>query len=303
MTIAEVFEYIDEFHPNTVSQSLKLRWINEAEGYIQREVMLRRQAELEHWYRADDLNAVLLAPPPYDEQYVAYLDAKLFYLYHEITDYENAMERYNKIATDYAGWYARMYAPARPRGRWYRHHDDYVEEPLPPIEDGDYYYTSLAGAIADLSSGYQAGSDAAKEQAAVKVDPENTDIGSTIFAVKPGDGSAREQAASCQRVLGASANLAKEYATKRYRSNCINWGMAPLLVKDETAFALGDWVFIPGLRKAVLEGTPEFTAYAVKEDGTVTPFAVSLGALTPDERQIIADGCLINYYRNHPVDD
>ena len=137
----------------------------------------------------------------------------------------------------------------------------------------------------------------------VSVDPEHTDIGSTIFAVKPGDGSAREQAASCQRVLGASANLAKEYATKRYRSNCINWGMAPLLVKDETAFALGDWVFIPGLRKAVLEGTKEFTAYAVKADGAVKPFSVSLGDLTYDEREIIADGCLINYYRNHPVND
>ena len=137
----------------------------------------------------------------------------------------------------------------------------------------------------------------------VPVDPVHTDIGSTIFAVKPGDGSAREQAASCQRVLGASANLAKEYATKRYRSNCINWGMAPLLVRDESAFDLGDWVFIPGLRKAVLEAVPEFTAYAVKADGTVTPFSVSLGDLTPDERQIIADGCLINYYRNHPVNN
>ena len=136
----------------------------------------------------------------------------------------------------------------------------------------------------------------------VKVDPAHTDIGSTIFAIKPGDGSARDQAASCQRVLGASANLAKEYATKRYRSNCINWGMAPLLVKDETAFSLGDWVFVPGLRCAILEATPEFTAYAVKADGQVTPFQVSLGDLTPDERQIIADGCLINYYRNHPVD-
>jgi len=133
------------------------------------------------------------------------------------------------------------------------------------------------------------------------VDPEHTDIGSTIFAVRPGDGSAREQAASCQRVLGASANLAKEYATKRYRSNCINWGMAPLLVEDEHAFALGDWVFVPGLRKAVLEGTPAFTAYAVRADGTVSPFTVTLGELTQDERQIIADGCLINYYRNHPV--
>ncbi len=137
--------------------------------------------------------------------------------------------------------------------------------------------------------------------AVVKVDPEHTDIGSTIFAVKPGDGSAREQAASCQRVLGASANLAREYATKRYRSNCINWGIAPLIVKDESVFALGDWVFVPGIRRAVLEGTGEFTAYAVKADGTVTPFPVSLGDLTADERQIIADGCLINYYHDHPA--
>ncbi|MDD7651178.1 MAG: hydratase [Firmicutes bacterium] len=135
--------------------------------------------------------------------------------------------------------------------------------------------------------------------AGVANDPAATVIGSTIYANKPGDGSAREQAASCQRVLGAAANLAKEYATKRYRSNCINWGMAPLLVKDAEAFALEDYVFIPGLRTAILEGTPQFTAYAVKPDGTVKPFSVSLGQLTPDERQIIADGCLINYYRNH----
>ena len=78
--------------------------------------------------------------------------------------------------------------------------------------------------------------------------------------------------------------------------------MTPFLVKDEKAFALGDWVFVPGLRKAVLEGTPEFTAYAVNPEGKVTPFQVGVGDLTPDERQIIADGCLINYYRNHPVD-
>ena len=135
----------------------------------------------------------------------------------------------------------------------------------------------------------------------VPVDPENTDIGSTIYAAKPGDGSAREQAASCQRVLGASLNLAMEYATKRYRSNCINWGMAPLRTSRPEAFALNDWVFIPGLKKAVLDGTRDFTAYAVKPDGTVTPFPVTLDDMTKDERQIIADGCLINYYRNHPI--
>lgn len=130
------------------------------------------------------------------------------------------------------------------------------------------------------------------------VDPGNTVIGSTIYANKPGDGSAREQAASCQRVLGAAANIAKEYATKRYRSNCINWGMAPFLVKDETVFSLGDWVFVPGIKKAILEGAPSFTAYAVSGD-KVTAFVLSLGQLTEDERQIIVDGCLINYYRSH----
>ena len=133
----------------------------------------------------------------------------------------------------------------------------------------------------------------------VSVDPANTVIASTIYANKPGDGSAREQAASCQRVLGAGANIAKEYATKRYRSNCINWGMAPLLCKDESAFALGDWVFVPGIRKAILGGVNDFDAYVVKADGSVVKTEVSTGDLTPDERQIICDGCLINYYLNN----
>ena len=133
----------------------------------------------------------------------------------------------------------------------------------------------------------------------VKVDPKNTVIASTIYANKPGDGSAREQAASCQRVLGGGANIAREYATKRYRSNCINWGMAPLLTRDETAFALGDWIFVPGIRKAILEGVNEFDAYVVKPDGTITKIPVSTGEMTQAERQIIADGCLINYYRNN----
>ncbi len=140
---------------------------------------------------------------------------------------------------------------------------------------------------------------AALSKAGIASDPEHTDIGSTIFANMPGDGSAREQAASCQRVMGASANFAKQYATKRYRSNCINWGMTPFLVEDPTVFALGDYIFIPGIRQMVLENAPEGTAYAVKPDGTVTAFRVSTGALTEAERQIIADGCLINYYRNH----
>ena len=135
--------------------------------------------------------------------------------------------------------------------------------------------------------------------AGIKNDPENTDIGSTIFANMPGDGSAREQAASCQRVMGAFANFAKAYATKRYRSNCINWGMTPFLVENPNAFELGDYIFVPDARQAVLENKANFPAYAVKTDGTVTNFSVSTGALTEAERQIIAAGCLINYYRNH----
>ena len=173
----------------------------------------------------------------------------------------------------------------------------------------DPQYVSRAKAVREIERTRAKGGDLPEEVLKVyemlanlmPVDPLHTDIGSTIFANKPGDGSAREQAASCQRVLGASANIAKEYATKRYRSNCINWGMAPLLVKDPSVFALGDWIYIPGLRSAILEGTKEFSAFVVKADGTVTEFSVSLGDLTPDEREIIADGCLINYYRNHPV--
>ena len=138
---------------------------------------------------------------------------------------------------------------------------------------------------------------AALEAAGHRVDPQGTDIGSTIFAVSPGDGSAREQAASCQRVVGASANLAKSYATKRYRSNCINWGILPFVVEDPSVFALGDYVFVPGIKKAVLENAETFPAYVVKADGTVAEFPVSCGALTEAEREIIVDGCLINYYR------
>ena len=139
----------------------------------------------------------------------------------------------------------------------------------------------------------------ALEKAGFKVDREGTDIGSTIYANCPGDGSAREQAASCQRVMGASANLARSYATKRYRSNCINWGMVPFLTEDNEEFELGDYVFVPGVREAVLEAKDNFPAYVVKADGTVKEIKVSLGGLTADERQIIVDGCLINYYRNN----
>ena len=129
------------------------------------------------------------------------------------------------------------------------------------------------------------------------INEENTGIGSTIFAVKPGDGSAREQAASCQKVLGGWANIASEYATKRYRSNLINWGMLPFIIKEgELPFANGDYLFVPEIRKAVEEKAPEVKAYAVK-DGQLTEFSLTLGDLTDEEREIIRKGCLINYNR------
>ena len=125
----------------------------------------------------------------------------------------------------------------------------------------------------------------------------NIGFGSTIFAVKPGDGSAREQAASCQKVLGGWANIANEYATKRYRSNLINWGMLPFLIEEgELPFTNLDYLFIPGIRKAVEEEQGTITAYVVKEDG-LKSFTLTLGDLTKEERRIILEGCLINYNR------
>lgn len=122
-------------------------------------------------------------------------------------------------------------------------------------------------------------------------------VGSTIFAVKPGDGSAREQAASCQKVLGGWANIANEYATKRYRSNLINWGMLPFLIPEgELPFKNGDYLYVPGIRKAVEEKSEVITVYTVGESG-LKEFTVTLGELTDDEREIILKGCLINYNR------
>lgn len=128
------------------------------------------------------------------------------------------------------------------------------------------------------------------------VNNENTGIGSTIFAVKPGDGSAREQAASCQKVLGGWANIANEYATKRYRSNLMNWGMLPFLIPEgELPFKNGDYLFVPEIKKAIENSAREVKAYVVGE--SLKEFTLYLGEMTADERQIILDGCLINYYR------
>ena len=139
-----------------------------------------------------------------------------------------------------------------------------------------------------------------------------TGIGTTIYAVKPGDGAAREQAASCQKVLGGWANIAREYATKRYRSNLINWGMIPfILPQDAQTDSVGDtsvatdvlpfenmdFLFIPGIRTAIAEGASQVTAYRIVGD-QMLPFTLGIGEMTADERQIILDGCLINYYKS-----
>ena len=130
-----------------------------------------------------------------------------------------------------------------------------------------------------------------------EVGKDNLGVGSTIFAVKPGDGSAREQAASCQKVLGGWANIANEYATKRYRSNLINWGMLPFLIQEgELPFKNGDYLFFPEIRKAVEEKAEVIKGYVAGED-SLKEFEVTLGELTDDEREIILKGCLINYNR------
>ncbi|MCR4671891.1 MAG: hydratase [Lachnospiraceae bacterium] len=129
-----------------------------------------------------------------------------------------------------------------------------------------------------------------------EADVNKTAIGSTIYAVKPGDGSAREQAASCQKVLGGWANIAGSYATKRYRSNLINWGMIPFIFEEEELpFTNGDYIFIPGISKAIEEKQSLIQAYVVKDK--LVPFTLKIGDLTDDERQIILDGCLINFYK------
>jgi aconitate hydratase len=170
----------------------------------------------------------------------------------------------------------------------------------------DPAYVGRAKAVRDLTDEIKAEIKTAvdtltKKDAELGKLASSAQTGSSIFAVKPGDGSAREQAASCQRVLGASANIANEYATKRYRSNLINWGMLPFIYKDgdkNLPFANDDYVFIPGIKKMIEEKLPSIKAYAVKKNGTVNEFELSVGDLTDDERKIILSGCLINFYRN-----
>lgn len=134
--------------------------------------------------------------------------------------------------------------------------------------------------------------------ASVGADVDETSFGSCVFACRPGDGSAREQAASCQKVLGGDANICYEYATKRYRSNCINWGIVPFTISKDTEFDFspGDYVFVPGIREAILSGAEEIDAKVITAAGATHPLHLYFRNLTPGERQILADGCLMNYY-------
>ena len=173
----------------------------------------------------------------------------------------------------------------------------------------DPEYVGRAKAVQVLERTREAGECMGAKDASIKeamhkvkekfpeVNKENTGVGSTIFAVKPGDGSAREQAASCQKVLGGWANIAKEYATKRYRSNLINWGMLPFVIDEDYKFDIDDYVFIPDIVKAIKDKSDVIKAYVVNKD--MHELNLTLGALTDDERDIILAGCLINYYKEN----
>ena len=167
----------------------------------------------------------------------------------------------------------------------------------------DPEYVSRAKAVQAEEAARRAGAGDAALLAKVNAVPgceqlnwNDIQIASTIFAVKPGDGSAREQAASCQRVLGAGANIVNEYATKRYRSNLINWGMLPLQLAGATPFGLGDYVLIPNVREVLKGDLQSIKAYVLGD--TVKEFELYMAPLTTDERQILADGCLINFYKH-----
>ena len=169
----------------------------------------------------------------------------------------------------------------------------------------DPQYVGRANAIASLEAARKDGKLDAAVTALIEAcggTAENTGIGSVIFANKPGDGSAREQAASCQRVLGGCANICYEYATKRYRSNCINWGVLPFHLDADTPFDYepGDRIFVPHVRAAVEADAKDVPATVVRRDGAKAPILLHLPELTADERQILFDGCLMNFYAaNH----
>ena len=162
-------------------------------------------------------------------------------------------------------------------------------------------YVGRSKAVRALEEAREAGESpagAAEVLAKVGGDVARTTIGSCVFANRPGDGSAREQAASCQKVLGGFANICYEYATKRYRSNCINWGIVPFTLPEGAAFPYedGEWVYIPGVRDAIANGVEEIPAKVIRKDGTVCDMVLRCAGLTADERLILQEGCLMNYY-------
>ncbi len=162
-------------------------------------------------------------------------------------------------------------------------------------------YVGRSKAVRALEEARERGetpAEAARVLAKVGGDAARTTIGSCVFANKPGDGSAREQAASCQKVLGGFANICYEYATKRYRSNCINWGIVPFTMDAGTEFPYedGDWVYIPGVKAAIAGGVEDFAAKVIRKDGTVTDLPLKCAGLTADEKLILQEGCLMNYY-------
>ncbi len=162
-------------------------------------------------------------------------------------------------------------------------------------------YVGRAKAAAELESKRLAGEAPEKLQALLRragAKAEETQFGSCVFANRPGDGSAREQAASCQKVLGGFANICYEFATKRYRSNCINWGILPFTLEEEVDFPYepGDCVFVPEIRKAIAEGREDIPAKVLKAGGGEVELILHVRGLTAEEREIILDGCLMNYY-------
>ena len=162
-------------------------------------------------------------------------------------------------------------------------------------------YVGRSKAVRALEEARETGeipAEVAEVLAKVGGDAAKTTVGSCVYANKPGDGSAREQAASCQKVLGGFANICQEYATKRYRSNCINWGIVPFTLPEGTEFpyAVGDWVYVKGINKAIAEGVEDITGQVITADGQVRDIALKCAGLTPNERQILREGCLMNYY-------
>ena len=169
----------------------------------------------------------------------------------------------------------------------------------------DPTYVSKAQAVAAMDDQRKEGNIAeeteriydALDKKGIVISPADTLIESCIYANKPGDGSAREQAASCQRVLGGGANIAREYATKRYRTNCINWGILPFETTVPEAFGEGDWIFVKNIRQSLEKNTP-VEAYVISKDGCVSSLALTYGTLNAQEKETLLDGCLINYNRN-----